>query len=42
MENGYRILSEWPGIGVEIAEAALAKYPYERVAIHGSLHADGQ
>ena len=41
VENGYRILNDRPGIGVEIVEVALAKYPYERWAIKGSFHADG-
>ncbi len=41
VEGGYRLLTDRPGIGVEIVEAALAQYPYERWAIKGSFHADG-
>ena len=41
VEGGYRLLTDRPGIGVEIVEDALAKYPYERWAIRGSFHADG-
>ena len=41
VEGGYRLLTDRPGIGVEIVEDALAKYPYERWAIKGSFHADG-
>lgn len=41
VEGGYRLLTDRPGIGVEIVEEALAKYPYERWAIKGSFHADG-
>jgi galactonate dehydratase len=41
IENGYRIVSDRPGIGIEINEAALAKYPQKKVAISGFFHADG-
>lgn len=40
-ENGYRIVPDRPGIGVEINEAVLEKLPYEPVRITGSFHADG-
>ncbi len=41
VEGGYRLLPDRPGIGIEIVEDALAKYPYERWAIKGHFHADG-
>ena len=41
VEDGYRILTERPGIGIEIVEDELGKYPYERWAIKGSFHLDG-
>ena len=41
VEGGYRILTDRPGIGVEIVEEVLDKYPYERWVIRESLHADG-
>lgn len=41
VENGYRLLNERPGIGIEIVEEALEKYPYVGVPISGSFHADG-
>jgi L-alanine-DL-glutamate epimerase-like enolase superfamily enzyme len=41
VEGGYRLLNDKPGLGIEIVEEALAKYPYERVAVTGHFHADG-
>ena len=41
VEGGYRILTDRPGIGVEIVEEVLDRYPYQRWAIKESLHADG-
>ena len=41
VEGGYRLLPDRPGIGIEIVEDALAKYPYEHWAIKGHFHADG-
>ena len=39
--DGYRPLPERPGIGIEINEAALGKFPYRRRALGGYFHADG-
>ena len=41
VENGYRIVPDRPGIGVEIDEAALAKFPFKPRTITGFFHADG-
>ena len=41
VEGGYRILTDRPGIGVEIVEEVLDRYPHQRWAIKESLHADG-
>ena len=39
--GGYIIVPERPGIGTDINEAALAKYPYKSKPITGYFHADG-
>jgi galactonate dehydratase len=41
LERGYVILPTRPGIGVEINEDALAKYPYTPRKITGVFHEDG-
>ena len=42
LENGYRIVPDKPGIGVEIDEKALADMPpYQPMKIAGSVHEDG-
>jgi galactonate dehydratase len=41
VEGGYRIVSDRPGIGVEINEDALAKFPQKKIPISGFFHADG-
>ena len=38
---GYRIVSERPGIGVEIDEELIAQYVHKPVPITGHFHADG-
>ncbi len=40
-EGGYILVSDRPGIGLDIQEAALAKYPYKPKTISGTFHADG-
>jgi galactonate dehydratase len=40
-QGGYLIVPDRPGIGVELNEAALARYPYRPVKITGHFHADG-
>ena len=42
LENGYRIVPDKPGIGVEIDEEALAAMPpYQPMTFAGSVHEDG-
>ena len=40
-EGGYVIVPDRPGIGVEIREEKLAKFPYWPHTITGHFHADG-
>jgi galactonate dehydratase len=40
-QGGYILVSDRPGIGVEIDESKLAKYPYKRKTITGAFSADG-
>ena len=40
-EGGYVIVPDRPGIGLEINEARLAKFPYKSRRITGSFRADG-
>jgi galactonate dehydratase len=40
-QGGYILVSDQPGIGLEINEAALHKYPYKQVKIAGYYQADG-
>ena len=41
IEQGYMILPNRPGIGIEINEDKLARYPPRQRAITGAFHADG-
>jgi galactonate dehydratase len=41
LEQGYVIVPDRPGIGVEIQEDKLAEYPYEPRRILGTFRADG-
>ena len=41
LEKGYVIVPDRPGIGVEINENALAKYPYRHRKITGDFYEDG-
>ncbi len=41
IENGYRIVSDRPGIGVEIDEGLVADYAQKRVPITGHFQVDG-
>jgi len=40
-ENGFLIIPDKPGIGVELAEGVAEEYPYDRRPIETRLHADG-
>ena len=40
-EGGYILVPDRPGIGLEINEAKLGKFPYKRRRISGNFHADG-
>ena len=40
-QGGYLIVSDRPGIGIEIEESKLARYPYRPKQIVGAFHADG-
>ena len=41
IEGGYRILTDRPGIGIEIKEEVLDRFPQRKVKISGHFHADG-
>lgn len=40
-DGGYLLVSDRPGIGLEIVESKLDKYPYQPKKISGYFHADG-
>ncbi len=40
-ENGFIIIPNAPGIGVELAEDAQERWPYKPRAVHTRLHVDG-
>ena len=40
-DGGYVVVPDRPGIGVEIREEKLAKFPYRPHTITGNFHADG-
>ena len=41
IRDGYRIVSDRPGIGVEIDEDRIVQYAYKPVSITGHFHYDG-
>jgi galactonate dehydratase len=41
LENGFLIIPDTPGIGVELAEDAAERYPYRPRTVHTRLHVDG-
>lgn len=41
LENGFLLISDAPGIGVELAEGAEEKHPYRPRGLHTRLHVDG-
>ncbi len=41
VENGFAMLPETPGIGVDLVEGAEEKFPFKRRTINTRLHADG-
>lgn len=41
LENGFLIIPDAPGIGVELAEDAAERYPYRPRTVHTRLHVDG-
>jgi galactonate dehydratase len=41
LEDGFLIVPDTPGIGVELAEDAQERYPYRPRQVETRLHADG-
>ena len=41
VENGFLILPDTPGIGIELAEDAAERFPYRPVEIVTRRHVDG-
>lgn len=41
IENGFLIIPDAPGIGVELAENAAERHPYRPRTVHTRLHVDG-
>jgi galactonate dehydratase len=41
LEDGFLIIPDAPGIGVELAEDAAERHPYKPRGVHTRLHADG-
>jgi galactonate dehydratase len=41
LENGFLIIPDGPGIGIELAEDAAERYPYKPRKVHTRLHVDG-
>jgi galactonate dehydratase len=41
VEDGFLIIPDGPGIGIELAEDAAERFPYRRREIVTRLHADG-
>ena len=41
VQNGYLHVSDAPGLGVDMDEAAAAKYPYQRAYLPMTRRADG-
>jgi galactonate dehydratase len=40
-ENGFLIIPDAPGIGIELAEDAAERHPYRPRKVHTRLHVDG-
>jgi galactonate dehydratase len=41
LENGFLVIPDVPGIGIELAEDAAERYPYRPRKVHTRLHVDG-
>jgi galactonate dehydratase len=41
LENGFLIIPDAPGIGIELAEDAAERHPYKPRTVHTRLHVDG-
>jgi galactonate dehydratase len=41
LENGFLIIPDVPGIGVELAEDAAERHPYKPRGVQTRLHVDG-
>lgn len=41
LENGFLIIPDAPGIGIELMEDAAERYPYQPRKVHTRLHVDG-
>ena len=41
IEDGFLLIPDAPGIGIELVENAAERYPYKRREIHTRLHVDG-
>jgi galactonate dehydratase len=41
VEEGFLVIPDTPGIGVELAEDAAERHPYRPRTIHTRLHVDG-
>lgn len=41
LEDGFLIIPDAPGIGIELAEDAAKRYPYKPRTVHTRLHVDG-
>ena len=41
LENGYLIVPEGPGLGIELSEAAISKYPFQDKILETPIAADG-
>jgi galactonate dehydratase len=41
LENGFILIPDSPGIGIELAEDAAARHPYRPRTVHTRLHIDG-
>jgi galactonate dehydratase len=41
LENGFLIVPDAPGIGIELVEDAAERYPYKPRKVHTRLHVDG-
>ena len=41
LENGFLIIPDEPGLGIELAEDAQERYPYKPRTVNTRLHVDG-